>query len=275
MIDEVPTEEERKLEALKEKVHRDRGFNCHFYKDKCLRRRLAVRMRARGIDGYEEYASLLDTDPSEYDVLLDTLTINVTKFFRNEETWAAIRDLVVPELFAFDADPVRIWSAGCSSGEEPYSISILLREWAEAHGREADVERFRIVATDIDRRSLDAAKRAEYADMSVADLADEVRERWFSPGPPYRLADPVRQNVVFLRKDLISGGRERGQHLIVCRNVIIYFDRQVQERIFEHFYEALAPGGFLVLGKVETLLGAARSLFRPVNNRERVFRKPT
>jgi chemotaxis protein methyltransferase CheR len=268
------SDEERALHELKGKIHGDRGFNCHFYKDKCLRRRLAVRMRARGVESFDGYAELLDADPAEYEMLLDTLTINVTKFFRNAETWSVVRDQVVPALFEADDAPVRVWSAGCASGEEPYSIAILLREWAEAHGRTGDLGRFRIVGTDIDRRSLESARRAEFPEMALAETPPETKERWFSPGPPFRLSDEVRGDVTFVNKDLISGGAERGQRLIVCRNVIIYFDREIQERLFERFYEALLPGGFLVLGKVETLLGPVRSMFRPVNNRERVFRKP-
>jgi chemotaxis methyl-accepting protein methylase len=268
------TGEDQALDALKQKIQEERGFNCCFYKDKCLRRRLAVRMRARGTESFHEYSGLLDSDAAEYDLLLDALTINVTKFFRNAETWAVVRDQVVPALFDLDANPVRIWSAGCASGEEPYSVSILLREHAEATGRTAELGRFRIIGTDIDRRSLDAARRGEFPDLSLVETPPEQKERWFSPGPPFRLAEQVRENVAFVRKDLISGGPERRQHLILCRNVIIYFDREIQERLFQRFHDALVPGGMLVLGKVETLLGPARSMFQPVSNRERVFRKP-
>ena len=101
-----------------------------------------------------------------------------------------------------------------------------------------------------------------------------MRERWFSPGPPYRLDGDLRGEPTFLLKDVISDEPEREQSMILCRNVIIYFDRSIQEELFRRFYDALAPGGFLVLGKVETLLGATRSLFRPVDRRERIFRKP-
>ena len=107
----------------------------------------------------------------------------------------------------------------------------------------------------------------------MLETPQPVRERWFSPGPRYRLADPVRENVDFQRHDLISDPALMGQSLILCRNVIIYFDRTIQERLFRRFYDALLPGGFLVLGKVETLLGPVRSMMRPVSNRERVFRK--
>ena len=101
-----------------------------------------------------------------------------------------------------------------------------------------------------------------------------MRERWFSEGPPFRIRAEAKRNVSFTRRDLISERAEAGQSLVFCRNVVIYFDREIQERLFKDFYDALVPGGFLVLGKVETLIGVARTLFRPVNNRERIFQKP-
>lgn len=261
------------LEALKRKIERDRGFNCQFYKEKCLRRRIAVRMRARGERTFADYGALLDRDPAEYDHLLDTLTINVTKFFRNAETWAAVEAQVFPELFA-GRGPVRAWSAGSASGEEAYTLSILAREWLEREGRGHEAARLQVTGTDIDRRSLDAARRGEYPDLSMTETPAPVLERWFTAGPPWRLAAEARQNVAFERRDLISGPPLTGQDLIFCRNVVIYFDREIQERLFKRFYDSLNPGGFLVMGKVETLIGEARLLFRPVNNRERIFRRP-
>lgn len=265
--------DEEELEKLKRKIERDRGFNCSFYKDKCLRRRIAVRMRARGQRTFAEYSALLDREPAEYDPLLDTLTINVTKFFRNLETWAAVEAHVLPQLFE-GRGPVKVWSAGSASGEEAYTVSILLHEWAERHHRRADLDRFRIVGTDIDRRSLENARLGVYPDLSLTEMPEHLRERWFGPGPPYRIRPEAQRNVSFTRRDLISERAEGGQHLIFCRNVVIYFDREIQERLFKDFYDALVPGGYLVMGKVETLVGPARSLFRSVNNRERIFQKP-
>jgi chemotaxis protein methyltransferase CheR len=265
--------EGQELEMLKHKIHQERGFNCHFYKEKCLRRRIAVRMRARGQESFRAYTELLDRDPTEYDRLLDTLTINVTKFFRNYDMWAALEQEVLPHLFE-RAGVQKIWSAGSASGEEAYSLSILLHEWAEKHDRMADLRRFRIIGTDIDRYSLDAARLGEYPELSFGEMPAPTRERWFSPGPPYRIHAEARRNVSFVHRDLLSNDPEHGHSLILCRNVIIYFDRETQEQLFNRFYEALAPGGFLVLGKVETLLGCTRSLFRSVSNRERVFQKP-
>ena len=265
--------DDEELEKLKRKIERDRGFNCQFYKEKCLRRRIAVRMRARGLHSFAAYGELLDRDPAEYEHLLDTLTINVTKFFRNAETWAAVEQQVLPALFE-GRGPVMVWSAGAASGEEAYTVSILMREWLEKQGREAEAARIRITGTDIDRRSLEAARRGEYPDLSMTETPPEVLRRWFSGGPPWVVAPEARQGVSFESRDLISGEPLAGQHLISCRNVVIYFDREIQERLFRRFHDALAPGGFLVMGKVETLIGEARLLFRPVNNRERIFRRP-
>lgn len=265
--------DDEELEKLKRKIEKDRGFNCQFYKEKCLRRRIAVRMRARGQRSFAEYGQLLDRDPAEYDHLLDTLTINVTKFFRNLETWQAIEQQVLPTLFE-GRGPIKVWSAGSASGEEAYTASILMREWLERERRLHELPRVQITGTDIDRRSLDSARKGEYPELSMAETPPRVLERWFSPGPPFALRPEAKQGVSFERRDLISGEPLAGQDLIFCRNVVIYFDRDIQERLFKQFYDSLAPGGFLVMGKVETLIGEARLLFRPVNNRERIFRRP-
>ncbi|HEY0026094.1 MAG TPA: protein-glutamate O-methyltransferase CheR [Longimicrobium sp.] len=261
------------LEKLKRKIESDRGFNCQFYKEKCLRRRIAVRMRARGQMSFADYSALLDREPAEYDHLLDTLTINVTKFFRNLETWNALEQHVLPELFAGRA-PVKVWSAGSASGEEAYTCSMLFRDWLARNGRAHEAGRIQITGTDIDRRSLEAARRGEYPELSMAETPPDAQARWFTGGPPWAVKPEVKQGVAFEHRDLISGEPLAGQNLIFCRNVVIYFDREIQERLFRRFHDALAPGGYLVMGKVETLIGEARLLFRPVNNRERIFRRP-
>jgi chemotaxis protein methyltransferase CheR len=263
------------LERLKRKIERDRGFNCQYYKDKCLRRRIAVRMRARGRHTFEEYAALLDREPHEYDVLLDTLTINVTKFFRNLETWVAVEEQVAPALFAMKTPYIKVWSAGSSSGEEAYTASILLREWAERNGRAGDLGRLQVLGTDIDRRSLDTARRGEFPELALQETPERARQRWFTQsGGHWRIRPEAQRGVTFERRDLISEPAPKEQNLIFCRNVVIYFDREIQERLFKGFFDALVPGGFLVLGKVETLIGPARTLFRSLNNRERIFQRP-
>ena len=264
------------FEMLTAKISRDRGFGCASYKEKCLRRRIAVRMRARGVHTYADYARLLDHDDAEYERLLDALTINVTKLFRNWETYDAIERQVVPELLRRPDPALRVWSAGCSSGEEPYSLAILFHRQAERAGVLPQLaRRLEVLGSDIDRGVLAAAERGVYQHAAFADTPADLRERYFRPEPGGLAVVPeIRPLVRFERRDLLADPPPaRGLHLITCRNVIIYFDRATQEALFERFHHALAPGGFLVLGKVETLLGHTRTLFATVEPRERIFRK--
>jgi chemotaxis protein methyltransferase CheR len=260
--------------ALTQKVSRERGFGCASYKEKCLRRRIAVRMRARGVHTFADYARLLDADAREYDKLLDALTINVTKLFRNWETYEAVSRLVVPPLWALPEKSIRAWSAGSSSGEEAYSIAALFARHAEALGESERLSRLRVLGTDIDRASLEAARRGVYDEGAFADTPAELRRRFFTAGYPATVVPEVRSMVSFERRDLLAEAPPPGgHHLVTCRNVVIYFDRETQEALFERFHAALVPGGFLVLGKVETLLGRSRTLFTAVDPRERIFQK--
>ncbi len=269
MTDALP--EDDGYVGLTNKITRERGFGCASYKEKCVRRRIAVRMRARGVLTFAEYAHVLDRDVHEYELLLDALTINVTKFFRNPETFAAIDRELVPALYARVEPQLRIWSAGCASGEEPYSLAMLMHRYAAAEGRRFD--RVKVLGTDLDRASLAAAERAVYLEPTLSDTSPDMRQMYFSMHSPYRIHGDVRARVHFRRHDLLREPFPEPQHLIVCRNVIIYFDRATQEALFERFAAALLPGGFLVLGRVETLFGPARTLFAPVDSRERLFRR--
>lgn len=264
---------DRDFADLTAKISRDRGFVCASYKDKCLRRRIAVRMRARGVHTYTDYARLLDHDGHEYDLLIDALTINVSKLFRNWDTFAAIDRVVVPDLWSRTDGPLRIWSAGCAAGEEAYSVAALFQRYAEQHGVTA-AQRVSILGTDIDKASLAAAERGAFADASFADTPPALRQRYFSTAIPSVVAPEVRRLVRFERRDLLAEAPPfPSAHLILCRNVVIYFDRPTQERLFERFADTLLPNAFLVLGKVETLLGVARGRFAPVEGRERIFRR--
>jgi len=259
---------------LTRKISSERGFGCANYKEKCLRRRIAVRMRARGVHTYTDYARVLDTDAAEYDRLLDALTINVTKLFRNWDAYAALAAQVVPTLWHRDTPSIRVWSAGCSSGDEPYSLAVLFHHFAATTGLLAQLDRVRVIGTDIDRQCLTAADRGEFDEGDFADTPDDLRRQYFSRSAPFTVLPEVRGMVRFERRDLLGDGPPPGAHdLIVCRNVLIYFDRDTQERLFEGFHQALAPDGFLMLGKVETLLGSARARFAPVDARERIFRR--
>ena len=262
---------------LMEKITRDSGFRCASYKDKCLRRRIAVRMRAKGADSAKEYAGMLDTDPREYERLLRSLTVNVTKFFRNPEAYAAIGERVIPELWERVSDGLRVWSAGCASGEEPYSVAVLLHKHAHTTKTTDRLATVDVLGTDIDPEVLGEAERGCYAESALSETPLSLRDSYFPEVAGLRTVLPgVRKLVRFQNDDLLAFNPPVTEvQLILCRNVIIYFEREAQDKLFAEFHRVLATDGFLVLGKVETLLGDARSLFTPVNARERIFRKQT
>jgi chemotaxis methyl-accepting protein methylase len=260
--------------ALTEKIARERGFAAPSYKDGCLRRRISVRMRARGVTDYAAYSALLDSDAGEFEQLLDALTINVTKLFRNPDVWEAVATQIIPPLWATDAPRLTTWVAGCSSGEEAYTLAALWHRHATAAG--AVPSRARIVASDIDRASLEAAAAGAYEEPAFVETPAMMRERYFPRDSTCagRAHDDLRALITFERRDLLEQAPPAGPlHLVSCRNVIIYFDRASQDALFHRAHEALAPGGFLLLGKVETLLGPARSLFEVVDQRQRIFRR--
>jgi chemotaxis methyl-accepting protein methylase len=259
---------------LLDKVTRERGFRCGSYKERCLRRRIGVRMRAKGTHTFDAYADVLDVDPGEFDRLLDALTINVTKLFRNWESWSALATEALPALWSTTGGALRAWSAGMASGEEAYSVAAMLHRHAVAIGAEHALARTEVLGTDIDAASLRAAERGQYGEAAFADTPQSLRARYFAPGTPSAVAPELRALTRFERRDLLSDAPPPGPwHLIVCRNVVIYFDRETQEALFQRFHDALAPGGVLFLGKVETLLGPVRQRFVAVDQRERIFRR--
>jgi chemotaxis protein methyltransferase CheR len=267
--------DDRGFRALTEKITLARGVRCEAYKEKCLRRRIAVRMRARGVHSFDDYSRLLDTDAREYEQLLDALTINVTKFYRNPETWTALMRPYLADLWRARDGRVRAWSAGCASGEEPYTLAVLLAETARLAGGGAGLAGVRVDATDIDRVSLERCADPAYPDSAFTEMPAELVRRYFSTEAPRRPNAAIRAVVQVSTLDLT---RQKPPHppydLLTCRNVVIYFDRATQERLFDQFAQALSPGGLLVLGKVETLLGPARQRLELLDPRERIYRRP-
>jgi chemotaxis protein methyltransferase CheR len=267
-------QEERAFRALTQQIAQARGFSCEAYKDKCLRRRIAVRMRACGVHTYDDYAAVLSRDAKEYEHLLDALTINVTKFYRNAETWDAVRPLVAAAWKARQGQ-YAAWSAGCASGEEPYTIAALLADIARLAGAEDQLSRTRVDATDIDRASLERIAAAQYAESAFVEMPKAMADRFFTRTAPREPVPAVKRLVHPVKNDLL---KERPPHppydLIFCRNVVIYFDRPSQEKLFVRFAESLRPGGLLVLGKVETLFGESRDLLELQDARERIYRRP-
>lgn len=273
-----------------EKVCTDKGFldlkrhiveqlslNCDHYKDGYLQRRFAVRMRERGAHTYEDYVQLLKEDPHEYDNLMSDLTINVTQFFRDQAVFKALEESVLPLLIYGKAtggeSSIRVWSAGCSSGEEPYSICIILRELL---GEEFDNFSLSVVGSDIDEEVLESAQRGVYLPRQVVNVPKPYLEKYFTlEDGNYHLCPEIKDMVRFRNIDLFTNTAGSHFDMILCRNVVIYFTREMQERLYMNFYRALREDGYFVMGNTETLVGEASTLFNPAFIRERIYQKGT
>lgn len=263
------------FDEIKGIVKRESGLDIGNYKDKCIKRRIAVRIRARGCLSARDYLMRLKGDRDETGKLLRVLTINVTQFFRNMPTFDKIREVVFPEIFRNKASEgnlnLRVWSAGCSSGEEPYSLAILLREFFEE-----ELRRFStfIIATDFDEEMIARAREGAYDERNMQEMPARLREKYFTrEDNVYRLADKVKRMVAFRRRNLLTDKIYRDQDMILCRNILIYFSREQQRQILAKLAEALNIGGFLALGKAETLMADSRKHFRTICPRERIYQK--
>jgi chemotaxis methyl-accepting protein methylase len=267
------TDEAAAYRALLETISAAGVFACPGYKDGCLRRRIAVRMRASSMPTYAAYLAHLQDTPAEWPRLLDALTINVTNFFRNADVFAALAERVLPTLGGSGAGPIRVWSAACATGEEPWSLAMLMHAEAQRRGDPRLLDRFRVTATDIDERALAAAERGVYTAAAAREMPSAMRETYLVGEPP-QVHEALRPLVRFRRHDLLLEAPLPGPfHLIVCRNVLIYFERPAQDVVLTRFHEVLAPDGLLVLGKSETLLGLLRDRFAPVSSSARLYRR--
>jgi two-component system CheB/CheR fusion protein len=260
------------FEALLEFLKRARGFDFTGYKRASLERRFRRRMGAVGCESFGDYLDFLEVHPDEFAQLFDTLLINVTGFFRDEAAWAVMRERVLPELLARrdDGDPIRVWSAGCASGQEAYTIAMLL---AELLGLEQYRERVKIYGTDIDEDALSYARTAVYTAKELEGVPDEARETYFDRADTsYAFRTDLRRTVIFGRNNLLQDAPISRLDLLLCRNTLMYFTAETQARILRHFHFALAPEGALMLGKSEMML-SHRDAFKPLDLKQRIFRK--
>jgi chemotaxis methyl-accepting protein methylase len=250
------------------------GVPYDHYKIRCIERRLATRMRARGVQSYEDYSRLLQLDPGESARLAQALTINVTRFFRNWPAFETLAREAIPALWSRTSGPIRIWSAGCAAGEEAYSIAALFHDHAVRAGQQQQIGRVQVVGSDIDEESLRTARRGVYAEAQLVEAPPQLRERYFeiARGQAAVGAD-LRGMVRFEHRDVILD-REPDERfdLIVCRNLIIYLEGRAQLALLERFHRCSRSGAFLMLGKVEAVLGQPRTWFQPVVVRARLYR---
>lgn len=251
-----------------------RGFRMSAYKDKYLMRRVFIRMRSVRCKDVAEYCNLLRRSDQELDLLQKVLTIHVSQFFRNPSMFEKLRTDILPDLFKGvkeTAEPLRFWCLGCAGGEEPYSLAILLRE---SFSRDIHQTQTSILGTDIDVATLEIAQQAEYNADRLQDVSSGLREHYFSQhGTRFRLIPEIREMVTFMHGDITNVEQYVASNLVLCRNTLIYFNRADQEKIQNGIADILPPGGILVLGKSETLVGEVRRRFVPICPVERIYRR--
>jgi chemotaxis protein methyltransferase CheR len=252
-----------------------RSINIAAYKDKYMKRRVAIRMRSTRCRDAGQYCNLLRQSPQELDLLQKALTIHVSQFYRNPSMFDKLRDEVFPGLFQQSrtngSGTLRLWCLGCAGGEEPYSLAILLREYFSKELRTVQTV---INATDIDAATLRSAQQAEYTAERLKDVPTEHKDRYFRQhGHLFRLVPEIREMVNFLQSDITHTSGHIPSDLVVCRNTLIYFTRPDQGKILHGVADILPEGGILVLGKSETLVGDVRRRFEAVCPVERIYRK--
>jgi two-component system CheB/CheR fusion protein len=259
------------LEHLLTHLRDTRGFDFTAYKRSTLVRRIAKRVAEVGVDSYTAYRDHLEVYPEEFRHLFNAILINVTSFFRDAEAFDHLRTTVIPKVIEnSNGGDIRVWSAGCASGQEAYSIAVL---FAETMGRDAFRDRVKIYATDVDEEELTVARTATYSDRDTDGLPAELRKRYFEHvGGQWVFAKDLRRCVIFGRHDLLSDAPISRVDLLLCRNTLMYFHREAQGRIVERFHYALRDGAFLVLGKAEMLVNFA-TMFSPLDPKHRVFVK--
>jgi chemotaxis protein methyltransferase CheR len=267
--------EAQALDGLRALVLEAGGIDLSLYKNRCVLRRIAVRQRSCGAPNLRAYLKLVARNPAERSRLVKALTIHVSQFFRNPSTFRAIQEFVLPSILAAKraggGRALRLWSVGCAGGEEPYSLAILLLEAGAEVVREYSTA---IYATDVDLDSLNHAREGRYRAQSLVNVPVRWRQRYFiQNGDGYRVVPEVRNLVFFKAHDILDPLPFRRIDLVCCRNLLIYMSEALQERVLLAVCQALNPGGFLLLGKVEGLTGAAQDLLEPVDVAERIYRK--
>ena len=250
------------------KIMKDRlGKDLKQFKKPFLNRRISARMRSVGVIDGSEYAKLLASDEGEPTLLFKSFSINVTEFYRDLFVWQCISSKIIPEI-AKKHTPIKVWSAGCASGEEPYSLAILLKE---ALGQRI---KFNVIATDISVEAVNRAKKGQYTSQNIKNLTADLVSKYFIKGEKdsYTVNDSIKEIVKFEQGDILSYPIDNVD-LITCRNVLIYYDKQAQEIVFRKFNRSLTNSGYLVIGQDETMMGVeASKLFACTLARERIYK---
>lgn len=263
------------LDLLIRWIERVHGLDCSHFRRSYLERRTLTRLRANGCASYVEYRALLKKDESEQTRLLQALTVNLSGFFRDAEVWRTFANKITPDLIQRKRTKrhrlIRIWSAGCATGEEPYSIAMVLDR---ALGQDRPGYLVSIYGTDIDEDAIAAAKRGVYPLERATGVPPQFAAHYLRPVRQGVAVSPQLHSMVkFKALNLFADNMLKVVDVVFCRNVLIYFTRQQQARLLEYFDHALVPNGVLIIGKTEKLVGPAASRFRPLDASGRIYEK--
>ena len=213
-----------------------------------MRRRINTLITKNNVKTYNDYVALIKKDKEKFDQFINFLTINVSEFYRNPDQWKILEGQVFPELIKKFGKNLKIWSAACSTGDEPYSLVMAL-------SRQVPLANIKIIATDIDNQVLDTARMGLYNEKSIASVPDDLKKKYFTKvGSSYQISDEIKKRVEFKKHDLLKDPYPSGCNLIVCRNVVIYFTEEAKFFIYQKFHKALQPGGVLFIGSTEQIM---------------------
>lgn len=252
------------------------------YKIEFLKRRISRRMQIKEILDFNKYLHILETDQSELKFLFESLSINVTSFFRDTEVFNALRAIIIPKILSNveTEKMINIWSAGCASGEEPYSIAILLNDVLEL-SKKIGISKsiaVHVTATDINKKAIDFAQNGKYQSKFLEHLSIDLKNKYFVKhevrnNSEYEIISQIKNMINFETMDVLSSP-ENKYDVIFCRNVLIYYDKVAQELLLKKFHNCLKNDGYLILGSDEILIGRkTENVFYPIMPREKIFQK--
>lgn len=221
-------------------------LNC--YKEKQMKRRIDTLITKHKIDGYDKYVFGLKSDKALFEEFVNYITINVSEFYRNPDQWKLMDEQVIPELVKRFGKNLKVWSAACSTGDEPYSLVMAL-------SRHLPLSNIKIYATDLDKQVIAKAKVGLYAEKSIAAVPEDLKKKYFTQvGNSYKISDEIKARVEFKEHNLLKDSYPTDYHLIVCRNVLIYFTEEAKDEVFRKYYKSLTSGGVLFIGSTEQII---------------------
>ncbi len=235
-------------EGFKKSVYDLTKIDLSSYKEKQMKRRIDTLIAKNGIVGYDNYVKALQTDKEMFEGFVNYLTINVSEFYRNPEQWEILDKDVFPSLISKYGKNLKIWSAACSTGDEPYSLVMAL-------SKHLPLSNIKIIATDIDKQVIAKAKVGLYNEKSIANVPKDLKEKYFTKiGMSYQISSEIKNRVEFKEHNLLKDAYPSDCHLIVCRNVLIYFTEEAKQDIYKMFNKALSSRGLLFIGSTEQIM---------------------